>query len=69
MISGTVTVNVKRVFGRPTYYPHCGAAKLLCQMAGTRTMTHQQVLTLSQLGVKVVAVSQDADEFNAKGAS
>ena len=64
MLTGTVTVNTKRVFGNTMYYPACPTAAQVCSLTGRKTLTESDVLTLSKMGVKVIAVCFDADKIN-----
>lgn len=54
-------VHIREVYGRPTVYPVNETAKLLAQLAGTKTFTPQALATVAKLGYNVTLSSAYAD--------
>lgn len=50
----TITIQVKDVYGVPTVYPVCEAAKLFADIAGTKTLTHRTLTQIEALGYEIV---------------
>jgi hypothetical protein len=59
-----IKVKVKNVYGVNTYYPACEKAKLLAQLAGTKTLTVSALQTIVALGYEVSEVYYDVSFFN-----
>ena len=45
-----IIVEVKSVYGVETVYPVCEKAKLFAKMLGTKTLTHDALCHIEQLG-------------------
>jgi len=54
-------VQIREVYGRPTAYPVNDTAKLLCELAGTKTLTPQALATIRKLGYTVSLASSYAN--------
>ena len=52
------TVEVRSVYGNETVYPADEAATLFCQIAGTRTLTRDMIVSIRALGYEVVLAPQ-----------
>lgn len=61
---GKITVRVDRVYGNPTVYPVCERAKLLAELAGTKTMTHGTLCLAERLGFEIVLAEGSANVLN-----
>jgi hypothetical protein len=48
-----ITVEIKDVYGKVKYYPHCDEAKVFAAIAGTTTLTEQTLRRIMRLGYKV----------------
>ena len=48
-----IVVEVREVYGNRTVYPVCEAARLFAALAGTKTLTHQAVSMIRQLGYTI----------------
>lgn len=48
-----IKVSVRNVYGNETVYPVCPQAKLLSQLAGTKTLTPEALRTISDLGYSI----------------
>jgi hypothetical protein len=48
-----ITVEIKQVYGARTVYPVCAKAKLLAQIAGTKTLTFAALETIKELGYSI----------------
>lgn len=48
-----ITVAVKNVYGREVIYPVCNKAKLLAELAGTKTFTQHAIQTVKALGYSI----------------
>jgi hypothetical protein len=58
------TYTVKSVYGQPTAYPQNRQAKLLCDLAGTKTLTPHVKKYAEALGYEVIRVmDESADPF------
>lgn len=53
-----IEVTVREVYGAPNIYPANDAAKVLAQIAGTKTLTPRVLELARDLGLKVVDVTQ-----------
>ena len=58
----TCTVQVKHVYGTPTAYPLCPAAKTFAAIAKTKTLTAADLHRIKALGFEVI--QQAAPVFN-----
>lgn len=54
-------INIKDVYGKPTVYPVNETAKLLADLAGTKTLTPQALAIIAKLGYDVNLSSRYAD--------
>lgn len=63
-----ITIEVRNVYGNKTIYPVCETAKLLAQLAGTKTFTHHALITIEALGYEIVSTA-DLDFRQARAAS
>lgn len=48
-----ITVRIKEVYGVRNVYPVCDKAKLLAQLAGTKTLTAAAIEAIKSLGYKI----------------
>ena len=51
--SKTINVNVRSNFGVDVVYPVCGLAKMLCELANTRTMPDRMLSILKRNGYTI----------------
>lgn len=49
----TITVRVTNVYGNVTYYPDCPTSKLFAEIAGTKTLTHDNIVRILNMGFAV----------------
>lgn len=54
MTAQTITVEVKHVYGVPTAYPLCPAAKVFASIAKTKTLTAADLHRIKSLGFEIV---------------
>ena len=52
--SKNITVEIETLYGREVIRPICDAAKTFAKMAGTKTLTRQQIELVKELGYKVL---------------
>lgn len=50
---GSIQIRVDRIYGKLTVYPVCERAKLIAQIAGTTTLTHQALCLAERLGFEI----------------
>lgn len=48
-----ITIEIRDVYGQTKFYPHCESAKVFASIAGTTTLTEQNIRRIMQLGYKV----------------
>ena len=48
-----ITVEIRDVYGKQTYYPYCDAAKVFAAIAGTATLTEVTLRRIMKLGYKI----------------
>jgi len=53
MIKPTVTIEVKQQYGKELAYPVDDNAKSFCQLAGTKTLSRDQLRKIKDLGFDV----------------
>lgn len=53
-----IVVRLSNVYGRETVYPVCHTAKLLAQLAGTKTFTTEALRLIEELGYDVTIEQQ-----------
>lgn len=53
-----ILVRFDRVYGRLTCYPANGAARVVAQIAGTKTLTPQTLVLVQKLGCEVIVEHQ-----------
>ena len=58
-----IQVTIRSVYGREHIYPACDKARLFCEIAGTRTLTHYHVDAIKQLGYAVRVVTAQPTEL------
>jgi hypothetical protein len=56
-----ITVEVKDIYGKTKYYPHCSDAKVFAAIAGTTTLTEQTLRRIMRLGYKVKTLQQASE--------
>lgn len=49
-----IIVDVRKVYGKTVVYPHCRVAKLLAELAGTKTLTADALVILTKLDYEFV---------------
>lgn len=54
---GKIEIRVDRVYGVLTIYPVCARAKLIAEIAGTKTLTHGALARAERLGFEIVTVA------------
>lgn len=55
---GKIEIRVDKVYGVPTVYPVCERAKLLAEIAGTKTLTNKALAFAERMGFQIVQVPQ-----------
>lgn len=55
-----LTVRVDRVYGNIVTYPVCDRAKLLAEIAGTKTLTPSSLALAERLGFQIIAADSGA---------
>lgn len=53
---GKIEIRVDRVYGNVTIYPVCERAKLLAEIAGTKTLTNAVLAHAERMGFQIVQV-------------
>ena len=48
-----ITIRIEKNYGIETAYPACQQAKLLARLAGTKTLTHHALETITALGYQI----------------
>jgi hypothetical protein len=48
-----ITVKISKVYGVDTIYPVCHKAKLLAQLANTKTLTRDAIKSIKELGYEI----------------
>jgi hypothetical protein len=48
-----ITVEIRNVYGNKTVYPVCNNARLLCDLAGTKTFTRRIMDIVKKLGYTI----------------
>lgn len=56
---GTIELREGTQYGAIVYYPHCEAAQLFCEIAGTKTMKPGTVSILKNAGFAVVVIPKE----------
>lgn len=56
-------VQIRDVYGKPTIYPVNDTARLLANLAGTKTLTREALETIRRLGYTVTVQQAYADAF------
>lgn len=56
-----ITVEVRDVYGQTKFYPHCEGAKVFASIAGTTTLTEQNIRRIMQLGYKVKTLQRPVE--------
>lgn len=64
---GSLVVRVDRVYGNLVTYPVCERAKLIAEIAGSKTLTHATLCYAERLGFEIVPVDALAKELAARG--
>jgi len=54
---GAIKIRVDRVYGNLVTYPVCERAKLIAELAGTKTLTHASLCLAERLGFEIVNVA------------
>lgn len=58
----TLTVEVRDVYGKPTYYPACEKSWLISHIAGTTTLTPTTLKLVKDLGYSIKFTYQVPEE-------
>lgn len=58
-----IQVSVRNVYGRELIYPENDAARLLCQLVGTKTLSRDQLRLARELGHEIVPVLGSAADL------
>ena len=53
-----IVIKIKNVYGENKAYPVCEHAKILAEIAGTRTLTPENLKRIEKLGLEII-VEQD----------
>ena len=53
-LAASITIRVDRVYGNITLYPVCERAKLLAEIAGTKTLTNKTLGLAERMGFQIV---------------
>lgn len=53
-----IVIKIKNVYGENKAYPVCEHAKILAEIAGTRTLTTENLKRIERLGLEII-VEQD----------
>ena len=48
-----ITIRIEKNYGIETAYPSCDKSRLLAKLAGTKTLTHHALGTISMLGYDI----------------
>jgi len=56
-----ITVEIRDVYGQTKLYPHCESAKVFASIAGTTTLTEQNIRRIMQLGYKVKTLQRPVE--------
>jgi hypothetical protein len=59
-MTNSITVQVKHVYGTPTAYPLCQAAKVFAQIAKTKTLTAADLHRIKALGFSIIQQTEPA---------
>ena len=59
-MENNITLLVKTVYGRDMYYPHCIQSRLLADIAGTVTVTHNTMQCALDMGFDISIVRPDS---------
>lgn len=60
---GKIEIRVDSVYGNLVVYPVCERAKLIAELAGTKTLTHASLCLAERLGFDIVAVDTSAERL------
>lgn len=55
--TNTIQVRVKNVYGNELVYPACETSKLLCDLAGDKTITARSMILIKKLGYNPIVVA------------
>jgi hypothetical protein len=61
----TIQIEIKRVYGNVVAYPLCAQAKLFASIAGTSTLTSQNLKRIQALGYSFECKTYDIQEVMA----
>lgn len=50
---GSITVEIRNVYGNETIYPICERAIIFARLAGTRTLTRAAIQAIKALGYRI----------------
>ena len=59
IINPVITVLVKDVYGKRTFYPKCDQAHVFASIAGTRTLTEQTLRCVQKLGYELTFITEE----------
>lgn len=51
-------IEVRTIYGRKMYYPHCDQSKLLLKISGQKTFTEENIKTIKQMGYVIENVTK-----------
>jgi hypothetical protein len=58
-----ITVEIRDVYGKTKFYPYCEDAKVFARIAGTTTLSEQNIRRIMQLGYKVKSLQRSNQFF------
>lgn len=62
-MNSKLTVSLDKVYGKEVVRPLSDNARLLCELAGTKTFTQQAINTLKKLGYEFDVCGFESQEF------
>lgn len=57
----TITVLVKEVYGKRTFYPNCKQSEIFASIAGTTTLTERTLRQIMELGYEISFVRNEVN--------
>jgi len=54
-----IVIKIKNVYGENKAYPVCEHAKIIAEIAGTRTMTPENLKRIERLGLEIIVEQEN----------
>ena len=54
-----IVIKIKNVYGENKAYPVCEHAKIIAEIAGTRTLTPENLQRIERLGLEIIVEQED----------